>query len=71
LAARCPSRGLRYEPQRRQSRFEGSFRERRAALLRLVAEAPRMLVSVDAEAAESLRRDGLVLVADGIVALPR
>jgi A/G-specific adenine glycosylase len=71
LAARCPSRGLRYEPQRKQSRFEGSFRERRAALLRLVAEAPRMLVSVDAEAAESLRRDGLVLVADGIVALPR
>ncbi|HEY7792448.1 MAG TPA: A/G-specific adenine glycosylase [Gaiellaceae bacterium] len=71
LAARCPSRGLRYEPQRRQSRFEGSFRERRAALLRLVAEAPRTLVSVDAEAAESLRRDGLVLVADGIVALPR
>jgi A/G-specific adenine glycosylase len=71
LAARCPSRGLRYEPQRKQSRFEGSFRERRAALLRLVAEAPRTLVSVDAEAAESLRRDGLVLVADGIVALPR
>jgi A/G-specific adenine glycosylase len=71
LAARCPSRGPRYEPQRRQSRFEGSFRERRAALLRLVAEAPRTLVSVDAEAAESLRRDGLVLVADGIVALPR
>jgi A/G-specific adenine glycosylase len=71
LAARCPSRGLRYEPQRKQSRFEGSFRQRRAALLRLVAEAPRTLGSVDAEAAESLRRDGLVLVADGVVALPR
>jgi adenine-specific DNA glycosylase len=71
LAKLCPSRGLRYEPQRKQSRFEGSFRQRRAALLRLVAEAPRSLTSVDAEAAESLRRDGLVLVADGVVALPR
>src|SRR5205823_14629447 len=28
LAARCPSRGRRYEPLRRQSRFEGSFRQR-------------------------------------------
>jgi A/G-specific adenine glycosylase len=26
LAAACPSRGRRYEPLRRQSRFEGSFR---------------------------------------------
>src|SRR4029077_4953368 len=31
LAAACPSRGQRYEPLRRQSRFEGSFRQRRAA----------------------------------------
>src|ERR687884_1017691 len=35
LAAGCPSRGRRYAPARRQSRFEGSFRERRAATLRL------------------------------------
>jgi A/G-specific adenine glycosylase len=70
VAERCPSRGRRYAPQRKQSRFEGSFRQRRAALLRLVAERPRPLASVDADAAESLRRDGLVLVADGVVALP-
>ena len=30
LAGGCPSRGLRYEPLRKQSRFEGSFRQRRA-----------------------------------------
>ena len=39
--ALCPSRGLTYEPLRRQSRFEGSFRQRRAELLRLVAAEPR------------------------------
>jgi A/G-specific adenine glycosylase len=40
LAAGCPSRGRRFEPRRRQSRFEGSFRQRRARTLRLVAERP-------------------------------
>ena len=70
LAAGCPSRGRRYEPLRRQSRFEGSFRQRRAAALRLVAAAPRPLDELDADAVESLRRDGLVAVANGLVALP-
>ena len=70
LAAGCPSRGRRYEPLRKQSRFEGSFRQRRAALLRLVAEEPRRLTDVDAEAAESLARDGLVEQANGLVRLP-
>ena len=70
LADECPSRGRRYEPSRRQSPFEGSFRQRRATLLRLVAEAPQALDQVDARAAESLLRDGLVSVADGVVALP-
>ena len=70
LAATCPSRGLRYEPLRRQSRFEGSFRQRRAALLRLVAAEPRPLAELDGEALDSLRRDGLVRVDDGLVALP-
>jgi A/G-specific adenine glycosylase len=70
LAGECPSRGYRYEPLRRQSRFEGSFRQRRAALLKLVASEAQPLAVVDAEAAESLRRDGLVVVADGLVALP-
>ena len=30
LTAGCPSRGRSYEPLRKQSRFEGSFRQRRA-----------------------------------------
>ena len=70
LAERCPSRGRRYEPLRKQPRFEGSFRQRRAALLRLVAEAPRPLAELDAEAVTSLERDGLVRVDGELVALP-
>ncbi len=70
LAEDCPSRGRRYEPLRKQSRFEGSFRQRRAALLRLVAEEPRPVESLDRDAADSLVRDGLVVVEDGLLALP-
>ena len=70
LAERCPSRGRRYEPLRRQSRFEGSFRQRRAAMLRLVSERPRLLHELDAEAVAALERDGLVRVEQGTVELP-
>jgi A/G-specific adenine glycosylase len=70
LAAECPSRGRRYEPLRRQSRFEGSFRQRRAATLRLVAERTRRLDELDGEAVAALSDDGLVHVSDGVVALP-
>ena len=70
LASECPSRGTRDEPARKQGRFEGSFRQRRAALLRLVAEAPCELQALDDEAVRSLQRDGLVVVEDGLVALP-
>jgi A/G-specific adenine glycosylase len=70
LAGGCPSRGRRYEPLRKQSRFEGSFRQRRAALLRLVAEGARPLDGVDAEAAESLLRDGLVERSGALLRLP-
>lgn len=70
LAERCPSRGRRYEPLRKQSRFEGSFRQRRAAMLRLVAESPRPLAELDGEAVLALERDGLVATADGTVRLP-
>jgi A/G-specific adenine glycosylase len=71
LAAACPSRGRRYEPLRQQSRFEGSFRQRRAEALRVVAAEPRPVDELDAEAVAALARDGLVLVEDGLVALPR
>ena len=71
LADVCPSHGRRYEPLRRQSRFEGSFRQRRAQTLRLVAAAERPLAELDAAAVESLARDGLVQVEADVVALPR
>ena len=70
LAEGCPSRGNRYEPLRKQGPFEGSFRQRRAATLRLVADAVRPVADLDLDAVESLARDGLVLVADGTVSLP-
>ena len=70
LAAGCPSRGQRFEPARKQSIFEGSFRQRRAAALRLVAEEPRRAAELDGEAVASLAKDGLVRVADGVVSLP-
>src|SRR5262245_45564007 len=54
LASACPSRDRRYEPLRRQSRFEGSFRQRRAAALRAVAEESRPLAELDAEAVDAL-----------------
>jgi A/G-specific adenine glycosylase len=70
LAPECPSRDRRYEPERRQSRFEGSFRQRRAAALRTVAESPRPLSELDGEVVAALSRDGLVEVGDGVVSLP-
>jgi A/G-specific adenine glycosylase len=67
LASACPSRGRRYEPLRRQSAFEGSFRQRRSRALRAVArgDAPD-----DREAVDSLARDGLVTLANGVASLP-
>jgi len=70
LADGCPSRGRRYEPERKQGPFEGSFRQRRARTLRLVAESPRTLDELDADAVQSLAGDGLVSVRDGLARLP-
>jgi len=70
LAERCPSRGRRYEPARKQSRFEGSFRQRRADLLRLVALEAQPLGELDPEAVASLVRDGLVEQNGELVRLP-
>jgi A/G-specific adenine glycosylase len=70
LAEACPSRGRRYEPARKQSRFEGSFRQRRAELLRLVADEAQPLARLDLEAVESLVRDGLVEQDGEVVRLP-
>jgi A/G-specific adenine glycosylase len=70
LAALCPARGQRYAAQRKQGPFEGSFRQRRAATLRLVAARPRAIDELDVEVVESLARDGLVERAGGLVHLP-
>jgi A/G-specific adenine glycosylase len=67
LAAGCPSRGRRYEPLRKQSRFEGSFRQRRANALRAVAAGEQ---PSDGDALVSLARDGLVVLSDGLASLP-
>jgi A/G-specific adenine glycosylase len=67
LAAACPSRGRRYEPLRRQSRFEGSFRQRRAEALRAVTAGNQ---PSDGDALVSLERDGLVVLRDGVASLP-
>jgi A/G-specific adenine glycosylase len=71
LAKECPSRGIRQDSARRkQGPFEGSFRQRRAATLNLVARSVRPLDALDEEAVRSLQRDGLVVVQERTVALP-
>jgi len=70
LAEECPSRGRRYEPLRKQDRFEGSFRQLRAQTLRLVAERARPAADLDGEAVAALARDGLVRLDGGLVRLP-
>jgi A/G-specific adenine glycosylase len=67
LAVVCPSRGSRYEPLRRQGPFEGSFRQRRAETLRVVAAGDQ---PIDGEALASLERDGLVELRAGVASLP-
>jgi A/G-specific adenine glycosylase len=67
LAAVCPSRGRRYEPLRKQSAFEGSFRQRRSVALRAVAAGDQ---PCDGDALVSLARDGLVVLRDGLASLP-
>lgn len=67
LAELCPSRGSRYAPERKQGRFEGSFRQRRSIVLRAVAAGEQ---PDDAEAIASLERDGLVELRDGVATLP-
>jgi A/G-specific adenine glycosylase len=71
LASGCPSHGRTYAPLRKQSRFEGSFRQRRAELLRAIASAGSLPdAEADAEALVSLVRDGLAEVSDGQARLP-
>ena len=73
LAAGCPSRGQTYRPLRTQTRFEGSFRQRRARLLRQIAAAGEgglAAADPDADALGALVRDGLAEVRGGVARLP-
>ena len=70
LATACPSRGIRERPTPKQGPYEGSFRQRRASALRAIADGQGEIESLDADAVESLERDGLVVIVDGLVALP-
>jgi A/G-specific adenine glycosylase len=70
LATGCPARGTRHAAARKQSPFEGSFRQRRAATLRLVAERECPLADLDGAAVASLERDGLVVRRGDVVVLP-
>jgi A/G-specific adenine glycosylase len=71
LAGGCRSRGRRYPAERRQGTFEGSFRQRRAAVLRLVAGRATPVGALrDRDALISLERDGLVDVRGGVADLP-
>jgi A/G-specific adenine glycosylase len=71
VRAECPSRGRTYAPLRKQSRFEGSFRQRRSRLLREITGSGSVPVEgLDAEALVSLQNDGLVEIAGDRVRLP-
>jgi A/G-specific adenine glycosylase len=73
LAAGCPSAGMTFAPLRKQSRFEGSFRQRRSAVLKRLVASQRLDVAEldDREALDALVADGLAEVVGGIATLPR
>ena len=73
MAAGCPSAGMTFAPLRKQSRIEGSFRQRRSAVLkRLVASQQLDVADLDdREALDALVADGLAEVAGGVATLPR
>jgi A/G-specific adenine glycosylase len=71
LAFGCPSRGQRFEPERRQAPLEGSRRQRRAQLLRDLHAGPRPQHEYDPGVIATLLQDGLVTVTGaGLLTLP-
>ena len=72
LAAGCPSAGMTFAPLRKQSRFEGSFRQRRSAVLKRLVASRRVAVAAldDREALDALVADGLAEVSGGVATLP-
>ncbi|MDX6495448.1 MAG: A/G-specific adenine glycosylase [Gaiellales bacterium] len=70
LADGCPSRGMTFEPIRRQKAFEGSFRQRRSRLLKRLADGAVELDALDVPALEALVGDGLAVVDGDRARLP-
>jgi len=72
LRRRCATRGpLPSETERTPARpFEGSFRQRRGVVLARLRGGPTPRALLDAEALESLRRDGLAIVDGSTARLP-
>jgi A/G-specific adenine glycosylase len=65
LHRRCESRGPRpgeHDDRRRQTRFEGSFRQRRGVVLGALRAGPRPPATLDPDALASLVADGLAVV---------
>jgi A/G-specific adenine glycosylase len=71
LADACPSRGQRYAPQRKQSRFEGSRRQARGQLLDRLRAGPVRLADCDPAIAALLIDDGLAERQGRRLTLPR
>ena len=62
---------MTFAPLRKQSRFEGSFRQRRSALLKRLTREGRIPVGdADGEALAALVSDGLATVDEGTATLP-
>jgi hypothetical protein len=64
---------MTFAPLRKQSRFAGSFRQRRSAVLKRLVASQRVDVAEldDREALDALVADGLAEVAGGVATLPR
>jgi A/G-specific adenine glycosylase len=60
IAPLCSARGKTYAPLRRQSKFEGSFRQRRAETLRAVIAGQPDPHAEEPEVMASLIKDGLL-----------
>jgi A/G-specific adenine glycosylase len=70
LSADCPSRGMTFAPIRRQTAFEGSFRQRRSRLLKRLAAGDVELDALDRRALNALVGDGLAVVDGDRARLP-
>ena len=57
-------------PVKRQSTFEGSFRQRRGRLVDALRRGPVAVTDADQDAAATLVADGLAVEVDGLLSLP-